>query len=155
MIAVDSIFMMPHLGVLSQLSEKAALDVFYNDCHVRLGTCIAPKGTAKKEGEKILDWKVVTPDGKEQTGELYSGDMVHIPFDAPEAKIIAKPAKGFDMGAGKGHEVEAHIEGGVVGLVFDGRGRPFSMPQNKEERIAKLKKWYTALDMYPAAAMDD
>ena len=155
MIAVDSIFMMPHLGVLSQLSEKAARDGFYNDCLVRLGTCIAPKGTAKKEGEKILDWKVVTPDGKEQTGELYSGDMVHIPFDAPEAKIIAKPAKGFDMGAGKGHEVEAHIEGGVVGLVFDGRGRPFSMPQNKEERIAKLKKWYTALDMYPAAAMDD
>ncbi|MBO4555256.1 MAG: glutamate mutase L [Elusimicrobiales bacterium] len=156
MIAVDSIFMMPHLGVLSQMSEKAALDVFYNDCLVRLGTCIAPKGTFKKEGEKILDWKVIGEDGKELLkGELLSGDMVHIPFETPKAKIIAKPAKGFDMGNGNGHEVEGKIEGGVVGLVFDGRGRPFNMPQGKEERIAKLKKWYTALDMYPADAMND
>lgn len=51
--------------------------------------------------------------------------------------------------------LEWTIEGGVVGIVLDGRGRPFVMPQGKEERIAKLKKWYTALDMYPAEAMND
>jgi len=40
-LAVDSIFMMPHLGVLSQVNERAAVEVFERDCLVRLGTCIA------------------------------------------------------------------------------------------------------------------
>ncbi len=46
--AVDSIFMMPHLGVLSTVNEKAAFDVFYRDCLVPLGTAIAPKNIAKE-----------------------------------------------------------------------------------------------------------
>lgn len=151
MMAVDSIFMMPHLGVLSQLSEKAALDVFYNDCLVRLGTCIAPKGLAK-EGEKILDWEIETPDGKKQSGELHFGEMIYIPFETPKAKIYAKPAKGFNMGAGNGHHIESEIEGGVVGLIFDGRGRPFSMSKEKTKHLAELNKWYKAMKMYPEKA---
>ena len=31
---MDSIFMMPHLGVLSTINEKAATDVFVRDCMV-------------------------------------------------------------------------------------------------------------------------
>ncbi len=146
--AVDSIFMMPHLGVLAQISEKAALDVFYNDCLVRLGTCLAPKGLGK-EGEKIMDWEVTTPDGKKQGGELRFGEMRHIPFDAPKAKLVARPVKGFDMGSGSGTRVEAEIEGGVVGLVLDGRGRPFSLPKDASRRRADLDKWYKAMGMYP------
>ena len=96
-LAVDSIFMMPHLGVLSQISEKAALDVFYHDCLVRLGTCLAPKGPVKKDGEVIMHWEIETPDGKRQSGDLRYGDIVHIPFEAPKAKLTVKPEKGFDM----------------------------------------------------------
>ncbi len=146
--AVDSIFMMPHLGVLAQISEKAALDVFYNDCLVRLGTCLAPKGLAK-EGQKIMEWEVTGSDGSRQAGELRFGDMVHVPFAAPKAKLVAKPVKGFDMGAGSGNKVEADIEGGVVGLVLDGRGRPFALPKDHSKRRADLNKWYKALGMYP------
>lgn len=146
--AVDSIFMMPHLGVLAQISEKAALDVFYNDCLVRLGTCLAPKGLAK-EGQKIMEWEVTGSDGSRQSGELRFGDMVHVPFAAPKAKLVAKPVKGFDMGAGSGNKVEADIEGGVVGLVLDGRGRPFTLPKEHSKRRADLNKWYKALGMYP------
>ncbi len=146
--AVDSIFMMPHLGVLAQISEKAALDVFYHDCLVRLGTCLAPKGLGK-EGEKIMDWEVTTPDGRKQGGELRFGEMQHIPFDAPKAKLSARPVKGFDMGSGSGNRVEAEIEGGVVGLVLDGRGRPFSLAKDASRRRADLNKWYKAMGMYP------
>src|SRR5262249_23972398 len=41
-LSVDSIFMMPHLGVLSTVNEKAATDVFVRDCMVYLGPCVAP-----------------------------------------------------------------------------------------------------------------
>jgi hypothetical protein len=146
--AVDSIFMMPHLGVLAQISEKAALDVFYHDCLVRLGTCLAPKGLAK-EGQLIMEWEVTAPDGKKQAGQLRFGDIVHVPFDAPKAKLVAKPLKGFDMGSGPGNKVEAEIEGGVVGLVLDGRGRPFNLAKDAGKRRDDLNKWYKAMGMYP------
>ena len=146
--AVDSIFMMPHLGVLAQISEKAALDVFYHDCLVRLGTCLAPKGLAK-EGQLIMEWEVTAPDGKKQAGQLRFGDIVHVPFDAPKARLTAKPLKGFDMGAGPGNKVEAEIEGGVVGLVLDGRGRPFNLAKDAGKRRDDLNKWYKAMGMYP------
>ena len=146
--AVDSIFMMPHLGVLAQISEKAALDVFYNDCLVRLGTCLAPKGLAK-EGQRIMEWEVTAAGGKRLWGDLCFGDILHIPMEAAKAKLIAKPVKGFDMGAGPGNKVEADIEGGVVGIVLDGRGRPFELPKSHSKRIADLNKWYKAMGMYP------
>jgi len=146
--AVDSIFMMPHLGVLAQISEKAALDVFYNDCLVRLGTCLAPKGLAK-EGQLIMEWEVTGSDGSRQAGELRFGDILHVPFAAPKAKLVAKPVKGFDMGAGSGGRIEADIEGGVVGLVLDGRGRPFNLSKDPSKRRDDLNKWYKAMQMYP------
>jgi uncharacterized protein (TIGR01319 family) len=45
-LAVDSIFMAPHLGVLSTVNPRAATEVFEKDCLIFLGTCIAPRGTA-------------------------------------------------------------------------------------------------------------
>jgi len=146
--AVDSIFMMPHLGVLAQISEKAALDVFYHDCLVRLGTCLAPKGLGK-EGQLILEWEVTGSDGKKQAGQLRFGDILHVPFDSPKAKLVAKPASGFDMGAGPGNRMEAEIEGGVVGLVLDGRGRPFNLAKDPSKRRDNLNKWYKSMGMYP------
>ena len=63
--------------------------------------------------------------------------------------MIARPVKGFDMGAGPGGKVEAGIQGGVVGVILDGRGRPFELAKNHAKRIADLKKWYKAMEMYP------
>jgi len=146
--AVDSIFMMPHLGVLAQVNEKAALDVFYHDCLVRLGTCLAPKGLAK-DGQLIMEWEVTGSDGSRQAGELRFGDIVHVPFAASKARLVAKPVKGFDMGAGSGNRVEADIEGGIVGLVLDGRGRPFTLSKEPSKRRENLNKWYKAMGMYP------
>ena len=146
--AVDSIFMMPHLGVLAQISEKAALDVFYHDCLVRLGTCLAPKGLAK-DGQLIMEWEVTGSDGSKQAGQLRFGDMLHVPFACPKAKLVARPVNGFDMGAGSGNKVEADIEGGVVGLVLDGRGRPFNLSKEPAKRRDNLNKWYKAMEMYP------
>ena len=53
------------------------------------------------------------------------------------------------MGAGPGNRVEAEIEGGVVGLVLDGRGRPFNLSKEPAKRRDDLNKWYKAMGMYP------
>ena len=66
-----------------------------------------------------------------------------------------KSAVGHDCGRplltrGKGKEREVTLRGGVVGLIFDGRGRqPFGLPEDRTKRIAKLGEWNEALDIYP------
>jgi hypothetical protein len=43
----------------------------------------------------------------------------------------------------------------VVGLILDGRGRPFDLSSLSDtERVANLKKWMTELNIYPAGALD-
>ena len=59
--AVDSIFMMPHLGVLSTVNEQAATEVFERDCIVSLGACIAPVGNVV-EGKPALKVDIELPD---------------------------------------------------------------------------------------------
>ncbi len=46
-LAVDSIFMMPQLGVLSTMEAEASAEVFERDCLIRLGTVVAPAGSGK------------------------------------------------------------------------------------------------------------
>ena len=42
------------------------------------------------------------------------------------------------------------LKGGVVGLMFDARGRqPFRLPEDRAARIAKLNQWNEALSLYP------
>ena len=155
-IAVDSIFMMPQLGVLANIDQqdlaenanKAALEVFNKDCLVRLGTCIAPVGNAKP-GALMLTGELTMSDGSYQQVELHQGQLLLIPADYQAIKATLRPAKGFDIGAGKSEEISTTIYGGIVGLVFDGRGRPFKLPVEKDKRIKDLTVWSNAMNEYP------
>jgi len=155
-LAVDSIFMMPQLGVLVNIDQqdlaenahKAALEVFNKDCLVRLGTCIAPVGNAKP-GALMLTGELTMPDGSNQQVELHQGQLLSIPADHEAINATLRPAKGFDIGAGKSEEISTIIYGGVVGLVFDGRGRPFNLPVEKDKRIEDLTSWSNAMNEYP------
>ncbi|MEI6504029.1 MAG: glutamate mutase L, partial [Armatimonadota bacterium] len=50
-LAVDSIFMMPQLGVLAGVLPEAAKHVFDKDCLIPLGVCVAPLGSGKAGAE--------------------------------------------------------------------------------------------------------
>lgn len=144
-LAVDSIFMMPHLGVLAQINQKAAVDVFERDCLIHLGPVIAPIGTAK-HGAPCLR---VVIDGKD-TIEVPFGEIKRLPLDADqEVSVEITPTKRFSLGAGKGKTVTRTIHGGVVGIIIDTRGRPLALPDSAAERIAALTRWNKELDVYP------
>jgi hypothetical protein len=149
-LAVDSIFMMPQLGVLTDVNEKAATDVFVLDCLVRLGTSVSVIGTGKA-GARCLKASLSLPDGRREDFELPFGGMKRIPLDVGQtAEAVLDPASGFDLGHGKGKSFKATLKGGVAGLIFDCRGRrPFELPKDAETRIAKLVEWVEALEVYP------
>ena len=142
MLAVDSIFMMPQLGVLSTVHPEAAAQVFDRDCLIRLGSCVAPVGQGK-EGEPCL-----TIDYNSKSETFRYGELRVLPLGVGEAlQATIRPARGFDVGAGKGRPVEATLEGGVVGIVVDTRGRPLQLPPDDAARRQKLISWMTALGL--------
>ena len=46
-------------------------------------------------------------------------------------------------------EIQANIFGGTVGLIFDGRDRPITIPTNQEKRLESIRSWSDALNEYP------
>ncbi|OHB94439.1 MAG: methylaspartate mutase [Planctomycetes bacterium RIFCSPHIGHO2_12_FULL_52_36] len=146
-LGVDSIFMMPHLGVLSSIQPAAAQEVFEKDCLVPLGTCLAITNTGRW-GEKCLEIKLNYTDGRKTEDSIPFGELRLYPLGPKEeAELEAHPARSFDLGKGKGHALKSRVTGGVVGLVVDTRGRPLNIPKNN--RIELLKKWANALGAYP------
>lgn len=156
MLTVDSIFMTPHLGVLSQHCYQAAKEVFEYDCIVRCGTCIAPLGTGK-EGEPCVSVK-----GNGIDISVPYGQIKVVPIDVEKTtEIVVEPAKNFDVGAGKGKPVtvrrfdtskgnrnqNTNLIDGQVGLVIDTRGRPFVLPTDDKMRISKLREWLQAMGL--------
>ncbi|MEA3432066.1 MAG: glutamate mutase L [candidate division WOR-3 bacterium] len=144
-LGVDSIFMMPHLGVLAEVNEDAAIEVFYKDCLVPLGYCIAPIGTAKTDGVPCI--RIKSDDGE---FSVNYGDMVRIPLATDKKKkIIIETERGFYIGPNKERKIEMEISGGVVGIIVDARGRPFKLPAEARKRMDKLSSWIKALQVYP------
>ncbi|MFQ6002668.1 MAG: glutamate mutase L, partial [Candidatus Zixiibacteriota bacterium] len=159
-LTVDSIFMMPQLGVLSTVHPKAAKEVFDKDCLIHLGTCIAPVGESKEERE-VLKYKFTMPHGETLEGSVKYGEMRRIPLGIDEktgvpltCKAVLDPHRGFDVGGGKGNKMETTIHGGVTGIVIDCRGRPFRLPNDHKTRVKKLKEWMIALDIYPKETLE-
>jgi len=75
--------------------------------------------------------------------------LVNTPAEG-RVRIRVSPERGFDAGAGRGRPVEAEVPAGVVGVVLDARGRrPFALPAHARERIARLRDWNRAMDLYP------
>lgn len=149
-LTVDSIFMMPQLGVLAEVHPEAATQVFEIDCLVYLGTAVAPVGP-NKPGRKVLDARLTMPDQSVIDMPLAYGELKVVPLPAGQtAKAVLTPVRGMDVGAGRSQAREVVLHGGVCGIIFDGRGRrPFEMPTDKAKRIEKLAEWNKAMSLYP------
>ena len=155
-LAVDSIFMMPQLGVMANIDKEnlseqariAALEVFEKDCLIRLGTCIAPVGNL--EGDtNLLSISLEFENSDKKEINLNHGELIRIEAGYEEIKATITPAKGVDVGAGAGEPINTTIFGGQVGIILDGRGRPLHIDSESSKRISDLKNWSEAINEYP------
>lgn len=146
-LAVDSIFMMPQLGVLSTVVPEAAVQVFDRDCLIRLGTAVAPVGTARP-GEPVATFSIAGGGLNVNEEKLSFGELQVWPLPpGATTEVSLRPQRGFDVGEGRGRPVTRTVTGGVVGLILDARGRPLALSASAEERIAQLQRWLQALGL--------
>jgi uncharacterized protein (TIGR01319 family) len=142
-LAVDSIFMMPHLGVLSTVHPDAATEVFEKDCLIRLGTCVAPVGKPPRSGP-LCAVELAHPEEGTIREELAAGALRRIALgEGQRARATLTPARGVDVGAGPGEQRVVELCGGTAGLVFDGRGR-------RPLRAGHSRKLADEMSLYPS-----
>ncbi|MFK7961800.1 MAG: glutamate mutase L [Phycisphaerales bacterium] len=150
-LAKDSIFMMPHLGVLAQVHPQASLEVFERDCLVYLGTCVAARGEGKL-GKPCFTWEL-RGDGVSASGSMAVGDLQRAALPAgAKATVVIEPARGFDLGAGPGKRLEREVRGGHVGVIFDARGRPLMVPEDRADGRACVAQWAKSMGQFEDAA---
>lgn len=142
MLGVDSIFMMPHLGVFAEEMPVAAMQVFEADCLVPLGVSICPTGKFKPGKVAVTGW-VGNKDF-----EFCWGDIGIIQLaEGEQAELVVNCTHGVDAGAGAGRTLSRKISGGKVGVIFDLRGRPMKLPDDPQARIALWQRWYEQIDI--------
>ncbi len=149
-LAKDSIFMMPHLGVMAQVHPQAAMEVFERDCLVYLGTHVGPRGQGKL-GRRCFRYTIETSAG-DHSGEIAVGQIELFPLPADtSARVVIDPARGFDVGEGSGRRAERTVRGGTVGLILDGRGMPLQVLEDRSASAPLVRQWADALQLYPSA----
>jgi len=140
-LALDSIGALPHLGALACVDPDAARSLL-PQVLLPLGTCFAPRGESKVEGEVIATITVDHPRRGEMVLALRYGEVKRIPLERGRiARITASPVRGWDCGAGRGRTYTAEVSGGETGLVLDGRGRPIVLPADPVLRRTRLETW--------------
>ncbi len=152
---VDSIFMLPQLGVVHRVFPQAAWEVLMRDCLWRLGTVVAPKQPGDfRPGQLVM--RVWCEDGRGgQELAVRSGELQVVPVDADsELCIRVVPAPGWDVGAGRGVPVTRRIRGGLVGMILDARGRPIRMCKDGLRARQQAREWLRACAAYPDSVLD-
>jgi uncharacterized protein (TIGR01319 family) len=113
-LAVDSAFMFPHLGVLAEVNQRLARELFFSLGLVSLGTLYAPAGHEEKPAPLSLVGK--TSSGRTVEETVGPGEIRAIPLGRDES---------FTITCGAGAETqEFAVRGGVCGMVVDNRPRP-------------------------------
>ena len=138
-LAVDSIFMMPHLGVFASVHPEAAYEVFENDCLVQLGCAVVPVFPSKLK--RI-----------ERLAEIFLDGILLGSINCNEVTRFLTPARGegslkvvplhrsIDIGAGAGQIHERRVVFGECGVIVDGRNRPLrpeALGVGAQERVLK------------------
>ncbi|HEY7355602.1 MAG TPA: glutamate mutase L, partial [Ktedonobacterales bacterium] len=147
-LVLDTVTLAPQLGVVAVVDPIAAVQATENDAVLqRLGTVVSAFGHAE-DGEPALRLQLDYLDGRKKTLEVAYGSLEVVPLTANEqAMLTLFPSKTIDVGLGPGEQARAGeaIEGGIIGLIIDARGRPLRLPDDPTYRRAKLAQWRQAI----------
>jgi hypothetical protein len=141
-LVLDVYGLAPTLGSLATVKPLAAVETLDSGALVNLATVVTPVGRANR-GDLVLRMKVTYEDGSSFDVEVHYGDLEVLPLPpGQQAELELRPLRRFDVGlGGPGKSGKRRVNGGLVGLIVDARGRPLRLPRNNERRQAQMRQW--------------
>ncbi|RME70181.1 MAG: hypothetical protein D6784_17140 [Chloroflexi bacterium] len=160
---VTSLMLDPHaatgiLAAVAAVQPLAAVEAAARGVFLNLGTVIAPLGYGPGETsalKMVVQYDPPLPDGPETvTVDIPGGTIERIPLPAGHrAKLDITTGRRFSLGLSRlerGAIVE--VEGGVLGIIVDTRGRPLRLPADPGRRFELLESWSQKVRMTYAVA---
>ncbi len=141
-LALDAAGLANMLGSVAAIQPMAAVEVAARDAFLNLGTVIAPMGHGTP-GKSALKIKINYANGHHlETGVAYGSMQVIALPPGEKATLEIRPARYFDIGLGQpGRGALAEVEGGILGIIIDARGRPLRLPADEARRQAQIRQW--------------
>jgi len=145
---LDADSILPGLGELGLVYPAAAVQVTEHDGVLhRLGPCVVPWGAARP-GDIALRVQLDYADGRSQSVEVPYGTITVLPLGLGEHGMLNLfPAPSVDVGLGRGMPARSseEIDGGLIGLIIDARGRPLEFSADPHEQMQRMRQWLHAL----------
>ncbi len=141
-LVLDKARLVAPLAAVAMLNPLAAAQVMQKDALYNVGTVVAPVGSAR-EGETALAFKIDYEDGRSLEVEVAYGSLEVIPLAVGQtADLELRPTRRFDVGLGtRGQAGSTRVEGGVLGIIIDARGRPLPIAPDPAEQREKMQRW--------------
>jgi hypothetical protein len=136
------------LGSIATVAPMAAVEVAAQDVFLNLGTIVAPLGHGQPD-KPALKFKIEYAAEEPIEKEVPYGAIEMIPLPpGQKATLEIRPTRRFDIGLGQlGRGAVAEVEGGVLGIIVDARGRPLRLPRDDVQRQERLQQWLSALNV--------
>jgi hypothetical protein len=154
---LDQFSLLAASGALAHLDTDAAACLLEQDGlnNLPLATVIVPRGELTP-GTKIAEIELKPIHGAPITRSVNVGEIARLPLArGKRATLRIQPVAGIAIGPNKpGTEVlsdEAAISGSALGVIFDARPRPLTLPDDLTQRRETLLGWFEALGALPPA----
>jgi hypothetical protein len=145
-IHIDCHHLLPLLGLMGEIDPVLSVHVMRSDAFSLLGTVISPVSETSP-GKPMMSVQVTPDIGKNYSIDVFQGTLKRLVIPAGNSAVIevetdSKTDVGFG-GFGRGGYFR--VPSGLLGVVIDARGRPFYLPEDDDERVAKHQQWLGVL----------
>lgn len=140
-VILDRNNLLPMLGAAASRNSLLPVQMLELPAFQSLGTVVSLVGSANFGG-LLARVRMQYADGREAGADVKYGGLEMLPLPAGEAATLSiQPRHGINAGFGAGRAGTVTVSGGGIGVVFDGRGRPLTLPEDGGRRRELLKKW--------------
>jgi hypothetical protein len=131
-----------YLGAVTPEASIVAAQVIGGGGLPALATVVAPMGQMRA-GRPALSVQTKAAGSKDepQAMTVRAGAIRVIPLEPGRAvDVMVKPNRRLDVGRGPGRPVTFRVEGSILGLVCDARGRSLKLPRTYPRWVAQITR---------------
>jgi hypothetical protein len=138
---LDRANLLAALGTVANVEPLATVQMLSGDALDPVGTVVVPRGRARW-GDTVLTVRSAAERDNVYLKVGY-GDLgiVSLTTNEPEPKLEVVPARGFDVGNGRGKSVQVPYLAGSLGLIVDARGRPLPFDDDLQVQRERVGNW--------------
>lgn len=149
----DPFGMVAALGALALANPEAVVQVLDGGSLEPLGTCFSVSGQPKTN-RPTMRIKIRTSEGQVIKHYVQGGHLWVYPLGVGKtARVEVSVGRGLDIGGKR--KIKVKVEGGSVGLIFDGRGRPLPLAADARGRAAQLPLWVSEMTGDPLVTIEE